>query len=131
MHGVDAQRAFTLLEALIALLVLSVGLLGMASLQLESLRGAHLGYQRGLASLAAQDAVELLWSRLEAGGCPRLGAAEAAWQDRWQEHLPGLQGEVSALGGGCRYRIRLEWSGAAREAATTLVYRARLPEVSP
>ncbi|GED23209.1 type IV pilus modification PilV family protein [Halomonas halmophila] len=133
MVAVRAQQAFTLLEALIALVVLSVGLLGMASVQLESLHGAQLGYQRGLASLAAQDAVELLWSRLEAGGCPAPGATEATWQARWRDRLPGLEGEVALGGPGCSYRVTLEWSASrlAGDGSGALVYTTRLPEVAP
>lgn len=130
---VKSQQAFSLLEALVALLVLSVGLLGMATVQLESLRGAHVGYQRGLAALVAQDAVELLWSRLEAGSCPTLGAAEAAWQDRWRERLPGLQADVEAGASECGYVVTLEWpsSRLAKDDVTAFVYTARLPKVAP
>ncbi|MDT8894889.1 prepilin-type N-terminal cleavage/methylation domain-containing protein [Halomonas sp. I1] len=128
-----AQQAFTLLEALVALLVLSVGLLGMATVQLESLRGAHVGYQRGLASLAAQDAVELLWSRLESGRCPGLGAEEANWEARWRARIPGLQGRVEPDGAACRYVVTLEWpaSRLAGEGETSFVYTTRLPGESP
>ncbi|MGQ0332787.1 prepilin-type N-terminal cleavage/methylation domain-containing protein [Halomonas elongata] len=127
------QQAFTLLEALVALLVLSVGLLGMASVQLESLRGAHVGYQRGLASLAAQDAVELLWSRLEAGRCPGLGAEEADWEARWRARIPGLQGRVEPAGDDCTYVVTLEWQASrlADEGETSFVYTTRLPGESP
>lgn len=128
-----SQQAFTLVEALVALLVLSVGLLGMASVQLESLRGAHVGYQRGLATLAAQDAVELLWSRLEAGRCPELGAEEADWEARWRARIPGLEGRVASGGEACRYVVTLEWpaSRLADEGETSFVYTTRLPGEAP
>lgn len=128
-----SQQAFTLLEALVALLVLSLGLLGMATVQLESLRGAHVGYQRSLASLAAQDAVELLWSRLEAGHCPGLGAEEADWEARWRTRIPGLEGRVASGGEACRYVVTLEWpaSRLADEGETSFVYTTRLPGESP
>ncbi|SEN23691.1 prepilin-type N-terminal cleavage/methylation domain-containing protein [Halomonas caseinilytica] len=128
-----SQRAFTLLEALVALLVLSVGLLGMATVQLESLRGAHAGYQRGLASLAAQDAVELLWSRLEAGRCPGLGGEAARWEARWRAWIPGLRGRVEPDGDDCTYVVTLEWEASrlVDESETSFVYTTRLPGESP
>lgn len=57
-------RGLSLIEVLIALLVLSIGLVGMASLQLTSLKSAHSSYYRSLASAAALDTEERLWLRL-------------------------------------------------------------------
>lgn len=49
------QRGTTLIEVLIALLVLSVGLLGMAGLQMTSLKSNYSAYYRSQASLLAYD----------------------------------------------------------------------------
>ena len=49
---------FTLLEVLIALLVLSVGLLGLAGLQTRGLATGHNAYLRSQAVLLAQDMAE-------------------------------------------------------------------------
>ncbi|MBF7055111.1 prepilin-type N-terminal cleavage/methylation domain-containing protein, partial [Halomonas sp. KAO] len=54
-----SNRGFTLVEALVALVVLSIGLLGVAAMQMKALQGAHIGYQRALASIIAIDAQEL------------------------------------------------------------------------
>ncbi|MEQ6918771.1 type IV pilus modification protein PilV [Halomonas aquatica] len=55
---------FTLIEALVALVVLAVGVLGLASMQIKALQGAHLSYQRSVATMAAQDMEEMLWVQL-------------------------------------------------------------------
>lgn len=52
------ERGFTLIEVLIALLVLAVGLLGMASLMMTSLQSSQSAYLHSQASLLAQDLVE-------------------------------------------------------------------------
>ncbi|MCY1279306.1 type IV pilus modification protein PilV [compost metagenome] len=52
------QRGFTLIEVLMALLVLAVGLLGMASLTMTSLQSNQGAYLRSQASLMAYDIVE-------------------------------------------------------------------------
>lgn len=52
------QRGFTLIEVLIALLVLAIGLLGMASLTMTSLQGNQGAYLRSQASMLAGDIVE-------------------------------------------------------------------------
>lgn len=58
------QRGFSLIEALIALLVLSIGLIGVAAMQVKALQSATAGYQRSVATLAAVDAQERLWAEL-------------------------------------------------------------------
>ncbi|MDT8410078.1 MAG: type IV pilus modification protein PilV [Wenzhouxiangellaceae bacterium] len=55
------SSGFSLIEVLIALLVLSIGLVGMASLHLTSLKSAHSSYYRSLASTAALNIEEFLW----------------------------------------------------------------------
>lgn len=52
------QDGFTLIEVLIALLVLAIGLLGMASLTMTSLQSNQGAYLRGQASMLAYDYVE-------------------------------------------------------------------------
>lgn len=58
------SHGFTLVEALVALVVLAVGVLGLASMQLKAMQGAHVSYQRSVATMAAQDMVERLWIQL-------------------------------------------------------------------
>lgn len=52
------KRGFSLLEVLITLLVLAIGLLGIASLQLNSLRYASMSAGRNQASVFAEDLAE-------------------------------------------------------------------------
>jgi type IV pilus assembly protein PilV len=50
-----AARGFTLIESLVALLVLSIGLLGVAAMQLASLQANNGAFQRTQATFLAQD----------------------------------------------------------------------------
>ena len=62
---------FTLLEVLIALLVLSVGLLGIAGLQLTSLRSNHSAYLRSQATILGYDILDRIRAnraQAQAGG---------------------------------------------------------------
>jgi type IV pilus assembly protein PilV len=54
----SCERGFSLLEVLIALLVLSVGLLGIAGLQTFSLQFNHQSYERTQATLLISDMAE-------------------------------------------------------------------------
>jgi type IV pilus assembly protein PilV len=49
------QRGFTLLEILVAIVVLSLGLLGLAGLQATSLKNNQVAYYRSIATQQAQD----------------------------------------------------------------------------
>jgi type IV pilus assembly protein PilV len=49
------QRGFTLVEVLIAVLVMAIGLLGLAGLQLTSLQSNQSAYHRSVATMAAME----------------------------------------------------------------------------
>ena len=51
-------RGFTLLEVLVAVLVLSIGLLGLAGLMASSLKNSHSAYYRTQATWLAYDALD-------------------------------------------------------------------------
>lgn len=142
---VKRQCGFTLIEALVALLVLSIGMLGVAAMQLKALQGAHAAYQRSIASLAAQDAQERLWAQLAGdGSCPSWDNAEdASWQGAWAGYLrdsdsvsevPVTGGSVSATANDCEFSITVSWSESrfAGEGDPGFSYTVRLPgEVAP
>lgn len=128
------QQGFTLIEALVALAVLSFGLLGVAAMQLKALQSAHAGYQRSVASLAAQDAQERLWAALASSypDCPEVSAFDAGvWQDSWSALLPELTGNpVSETGGDCTFSIDVSWSESRfgdEDSTETFSYTVRLP----
>jgi len=69
----QGARGLTLLEVLIALIVLSVGLMGVAALTLQSLQNVHSSLYTSVASAAALDYEERLWilaAGLLPGECP-------------------------------------------------------------
>ena len=54
------SKGFTLLELMIALVILAVGLLGLASLQVMAIKGNSYGQQMTVASTLAQNQLEQL-----------------------------------------------------------------------
>ncbi|MBF0453996.1 MAG: type IV pilus modification protein PilV [Magnetococcales bacterium] len=61
----SGTSGFTLIENLVALLVLSIGLLGLGSLQLNGLRSSQESYYRGQATSIAQELSERLHANPE------------------------------------------------------------------
>jgi len=52
------QSGFSLIEVMIAALVISIGMLGIAGLQLVSMKGSHQSYMRHQATFLVQDVME-------------------------------------------------------------------------
>lgn len=132
----SSASGFTLLEALVALLVLSLGVLGVAAMQLQALQSAHMGYQRSLASLIAIDAQERAWAELaETGGCPDSEEIEGDWVGHWFGAGRLLRDEGSAFegdGDDCTYDVNVIWEEERLgddETLGTFDYVFRLPEL--
>lgn len=76
-YPAQTQAGFTLLEILVAIVVLSLGLLGLAGLQAVSLRNNQTAYYRGIASQQAYDMADRIRANLagvRAGGYDALTA---------------------------------------------------------
>jgi type IV pilus assembly protein PilV len=133
-----AQRGTTLVETLVALVVLSVGLLGIAALQMASLtnnRGAHL---RSQASVLAYDIADRMRANrtvaLANGYAVGFGAAPVGaalnqldlqqWKATLAVTLPGGDGEIVA--DGAMFRISVRWTDSSSPIAQTLVTRTRI-----
>lgn len=59
---IGTQRGFSLIEALVAFLILSVGMLGIASLQTVSLRSGQTASQRSVAVIKAEEILDRIRS---------------------------------------------------------------------
>jgi type IV pilus assembly protein PilV len=85
------QKGFTLLEVLVAMLVLSIGLLGLAGLMASSLRNNHSAYYRTQATWLAYDVID----RMRVNRTGGLAAADIAdWQTMVANTLPEGNGSV-------------------------------------
>lgn len=107
------SRGFSLLEVLIAVLVLSIGLLGLAGLQVLSIKQNHNSYLRSQATFLAHDVIERMRANRTAavGGAYDIGFGESAgsggsvaesdlasWKARLARELPSGDGDVAVSG---------------------------------
>lgn len=88
------QRGIVLLEALVALLIFSVGVLGLIGLQATSVKQASAAEYRSTAVLQANDLISRMWvsDRSDAilkAQFAATGDGYKAWKDAWVAALPG------------------------------------------
>jgi len=83
-------RGFTLLEVLIALLIFSIGLLGMAGLLILSVKANHSAYLRTQATFLAQSMADRMRANM-----PRV------WHDDYSTTYPASATDPCASGAAC------------------------------
>jgi type IV pilus assembly protein PilV len=109
-----AQRGFTLLETLVALLIFSIGLLGVVALQARTVQLSVDGEDRNRAALLADEVVATMWS----SGTTSLSTAETtAWATRVSAVLPAASAAVSAPDANGVVTVSISWRPPARAAS--------------
>jgi type IV pilus assembly protein PilV len=116
------QRGTTLVETLVALVVLSVGLLGIAALQMTSLRNNRGAHMRSQAQVLAYDIADRMRANrnvaednnyvIVLGGVPAVtGIAQTdllEWTESLRTLLPSGRGAIARDGN--LFRITIQWT---------------------
>lgn len=138
-----AVRGFTLVEVLIALIVLSIGLLGIAALYLETLRANRTALFRTQAVTLAADLADRIRANRDPPGayacaapCNPAGAGNpiaitdlTMWVALVQTQLPGGAGSVTYVDDGnvntpAVYTIAVSWTEVGQ--AAPVAYQLRM-----
>lgn len=121
---IGREQGFSLVEVLVALVLLSVGLLGLAGLQTRGVRDNHGAYMRTQATLCVKDLVDRMRANRPAAlagdydiafGVVAPGGDSVAAQDlnQWQQSLAKLpgpgQGRVAVDKNTCRVLVDVAW----------------------
>ncbi len=135
-----SSRGFTLVEILVALVILSIGLLGIAALQLRSLQNSHASFERSIASLQARDLVERMWAGIcilhDANGNIVQNAQapiETAWRaDHTNANTFSDQGWNAVLAQPTTanphvWTITISWAGRNQGQGEVIEHHFRLP----
>jgi type IV pilus assembly protein PilV len=136
------QRGVALLEVLIAVVILSIGLLGLASLQVNSLRFNHSAYLRSQATILAYDMADRMRANrrvaldgeynLAMGAAPAAGATVVAidlleWRAQLAAQLPGGDGSIDVNAANDMVTITVAWDDTrGAGAATQFTFRSQL-----
>ena len=120
------QSGFTLLETLVAIVIFSVGLLGVVALQARTVQLSVDGEDRNRAALLADEVVATMWAR----GTTSLSTAEtAAWNARVTGSLPAATASVGAPDADGVVTVTICWhppSRAAGDADNTYVTKVAI-----
>ena len=124
------DKGFSLLEVLIAVLIIGFGLLGMAALQLKTVQNSHSAYQRTVASIIAMDATERLWINLADSPAKTSTTIETEWRQVWANALPAAAtpSSIESIGAG-KWRVSVRWQDnrfTRENAVQTFVYEMDL-----
>lgn len=110
-------RGFGLIEVLMALLLFSIGVLGMVAMQARASQFSTQAEDRGRAALLANDLIATMWTR---GTTSLDNATLSAWQDRVADPsvdgLPDGEGEVSDPDADGVVTITISWRAPGRAA---------------
>ena len=89
------QRGFSLLEILVTVIILSIGLLGLAGLQAAALRYSSTAYQRSQATALAYEIVDEMRANAKAARCGAYtGGTSKSGEDCTNTAVPDLNARV-------------------------------------
>lgn len=110
------QAGVGMVEILVALLVLAIGVLGYAGLQLTALRGSEVAHARAQATMLARDALE----RMKVN--PGSDYSTASWPDNSQDAGSAPKNRTTCIANACDSAGMMAWdvTQLAWQAANTL-----------
>ena len=123
LQSLKTQSGVLLIEVMIAILIFSFGLLGLAGLQVNATQNSTNAEERIRASLLANDMVSMLWVKQSVNNTQTtaaISAASAADITAWQAQvaassLPNAAGSVAFAGN--LATITVQWKSPTKKDA--------------
>lgn len=138
LHCTRRQRGFSMIEVLIAVLILAIGLLGMAHMQASGMRSTHGAYLRTQATFLTGDILDSMRANVTParagsydvafGGTGTGGTVEGddliAWKAALAAALPAGDGQITTTGSDVT--VEVSWTGLQQNEnaglATTKIF---------
>lgn len=125
-----AQCGFGLIEVLVALTILSIGMLGLAAMQLNSLQNARESLNTTIATIMVRDMNERAWAQQDE--CNKLDGLVSDWQSDVTKNapVPDVEAKASPFPDdpgtnkqeyGRYYSLTIEWGSSEDGNAVELV----------
>ncbi len=138
----DRECGFSLLEALVSMVIISIGLLGLAALQASGIRFNHDAYVRTQATNLAYDVIERMridsvnaigsdaYKGTYSAASPTaecnyhsvaVSAAINCWQIEIRDNLPGGEMDIGGVGGtnSNEFTIAISWQDRWQQKGTS------------
>jgi type IV pilus assembly protein PilV len=112
-HNIKKQAGILLIEVMIAVLIFSFGLLGLAGLQATSTQSAVNAEERIRATLLANDMVAMLWVRQSLANATDIATWKAKVASA-ESGLPNATGNVDVVGAVAT--ITITWKSPSKKA---------------
>lgn len=122
--SIKRQRGVSMLEVMVSIVVIALGLLGLAGLQMVSLKSSNTAYLRSQATILAYDIVDRMRANqpaamsgnyniaigTSASGSGVAGADLAEWKQNIAQNIPAGDGSVTVDIAG-NATIIIQWDG--------------------
>jgi len=115
--GFQRQSGLSLIEVMVSIVIMSVGLLGIAGLQLKALKNTYASFQRSVATLQAQDLSDRLWaSTCIFSDSTKLDLIKGEWQAAHSTSgatklsMPDWSGDFTYTAAANQFLITISWS---------------------
>lgn len=139
------EEGYSLVELMVAVLVIAIGLLGLAGLQAVGLSGNHNAYLATQATILAQDMADRMRANAQglpaytgsatpsscSAGCTAAQVAGndlAEWNSMLAAQLPGGAGSINAASG--VYTISVSWAEHVKNSNNARGDRTRTVDMS-
>lgn len=137
--GTTREYGLTLVEILVTIVIISFGLLGVASLQVKGLQNNHSAFNRSTANILAYDMLDrmranksdLIAGKYDSGGKFLAYATDApsttttmkdtdlkAWLLAISKRLPSGKGKIEASAAATTIRVTIQWDDTRGTNAT-------------
>ena len=128
------ESGFLMIEAMVAIFVIAIGLLGAAVLQAKSLQFAYASNQRTLATIQANDLIDRLWTSIcKIQNSSDLATVKSNWKDNWKNdtRFTSWSGDITGSSG--VYTISIGWTDSrlkqvAADASQSFNFTTSIPK---
>ena len=107
------ESGFTLIEVMVSIIILSIGVLGLAPLMAVSVTGNSFSSEATRANVIAQDKIEELKNVVSLGAMPRVDTATVDGRYHYSARVDDTGSDGTVPAGVYKIYIRVNWTDQA------------------